>query len=112
MAPRPERSLEILSPVKNTFDEKGFLQDHEGDRHSALEADRSQAGQDIVGSLSSLRKCRKPCAVGEDSTDMAVGGLFARLRRDASVESVDPPFGRGVKTTRTTRFIGRPRGAP
>jgi hypothetical protein len=73
-----ERRLEILFPIKYALDEHGVFRDGEGDGRAALEADRAQAGQEIIALATAFREGRKRQTIVREPFRKGVGNLVLR----------------------------------
>jgi hypothetical protein len=89
----PERRLEILTAVVNTFDQHGIGSNDKRNGDPPLEPSRAQARQQIIASLSSQWKRYKAVAEGHDAGDVTIGPTLAGLACDVLVQAVDMALG-------------------
>lgn len=92
--------LEILAAVKNAFDDDGVFGDDEGDGGAALEAERAQAGQNIIVARPALRKVAQATAVFKQPANISIAVLSDACEAIKSYRSLICRSARGVKITR------------
>jgi hypothetical protein len=81
-------TLEILSAIKNAFDQHRIGSNDKRDGDAPLKSDRAQAGQQMFALLPSQGKRRKTIAEGHDTGDVIISPTLACLARDVRVQAI------------------------